>query len=255
MTYLDDHPALQAPTAGGDTAAALAVGSVTQERRQFEQGLVERHLALARALAHRFSHRGEPSDDLEQVAMLALVKVARRYDRERGVEFATYATTSIVGELKRHFRDRAWMLHVPRSTQEMYLRVKQAREAVAHQFGEAPTVAQIAAYLAVSDEDVLEAMEAGSSYWPASLDMVTGDEDRPIQIPVLDDSFERVLNRQRLRDVLPQLDQREQFVLKLHFFDGWTQQRIAAEIGVSQMQVSRLLARTLAKLRSWFEES
>jgi RNA polymerase sigma-B factor len=133
------------------------------------------------------------------------------------------------------------------------LKVKQAREALSHQLSATPTVAAIAAHLGVTEDDVLDAMEAGSSYWPSPLDALVNDEDRATEIPVIDESFEGVLNREMLKDLLPQLDRREQVILKLHFFDGWTQQRIAEEVGVSQMQVSRLLAKTLAKLRNWFE--
>jgi RNA polymerase sigma-B factor len=223
-------------------------------RRQLQQDLVTDHLRLARALAHRFLHRGEPANELEQVAFLALVKASHRFDPEHNAAFATYATVSILGELKRHFRDKTWMLRVPRSTQELYLSVKGAREELGHQLGTPPTVAQIAANLGVSDESVLEAMEAGSSYWAASLDIRGSDGERTVDIPVTDEGLERTLDRQRLRTLLPRLDQREQLVLKRLYFDGYTQQRVADELGASQMQVSRLLARTIAKLRQWYGE-
>ena len=134
-------------------------------RRQAQEDLVREHMRLARALAHRFLHRGEPADELEQVAFLALVKASRRFDPERNNTFATYATVSIVGELKRHFRDKTWMLRVPRSTQELYLAIKEAREELGHQLGRVPTRGQIATHLAVNEESVLEAMEAGGTYW------------------------------------------------------------------------------------------
>ena len=126
---------------------------------------------MARALAHRFLHRGEPADELEQVALLALVKASRRFDPTRNNTFATYATVSILGELKRHFRDKTWMLRVPRSTQELYLAIKEAREELGHELGRTPTAGQIAARLEVGEDAVLEALEAGGTYWTTSLDV------------------------------------------------------------------------------------
>jgi RNA polymerase sigma-B factor len=220
-------------------------------QRQLQQDLVRQHVRLARALAHRFLHRGEPADELEQVALLALVKASRRFDPTRNNTFATYATVSILGELKRHFRDKTWMLRVPRSTQELYLAIKEAREDLGHELGRTPTPGQIAARLDVGEEAVLEALEAGGSYWTTSLDLRGADGERGVDIPVADGALDRALDRERLRGVLPRLDHREQLVLQRLYFDGYTQQRVADELGASQMQVSRLLARTIAKLRRW----
>ncbi len=235
---------LATTTGAGDQLDSLAC-------RRAQEDLVREHMRLARALAHRFLHRGEPADELEQVAFLALVKASRRFEPERNNTFGTYATVSIVGELKRHFRDKTWMLRVPRSTQELYLAIKEAREELGHQLGRVPTVAQIATHLAVSDESVLEAMEAGGTYWTTSLDVRGSDGERCVDIPVADTALDRVLDRQRLQAVLPRLDSREQLVLRRLYFDGYTQQRVADELGASQMQISRLLARTIAKLRRW----
>jgi RNA polymerase sigma-B factor len=221
-------------------------------RHQMQQDLVTQHVRLARALAHRFLHRGEPADELEQVAFLALVKASHRFDPDHNTTFATYATVSMLGELKRHFRDKTWMLRVPRSTQELYLSIKEAREELGHQLGTPPTVTQIAHHLDVTDEAILEAMEAGSSYWTASLDVPGPDGERTIDVPVTDAALDGALDRQRLRVLLPRLDEREQLILQRLYFDGYTQQRVANELGASQMQVSRLLARTIAKLRQWY---
>jgi RNA polymerase sigma-B factor len=218
---------------------------------QLQQDLVRQHVRLARALARRFLHRGEPADELEQVALLALVKASRRFDPSRNNTFATYASVSILGELKRHFRDKTWMLRVPRSTQELYLAIKEAREDLGHELGHTPTPAQIGDRLGVGEEAVLEALEAGGSYWTTSLDLRGADGERGVDIPVADGGLDRALDRERLRGVLPRLDQREQLVLRRLYFDGYTQQRVADELGASQMQVSRLLARTVAKLRRW----
>lgn len=222
--------------------------------RQAQSALVESHVGLARSLARRFVHHGETAEDLEQVALLALVKAARRFDPDRGFTFAAFAAASIMGELKRHFRDKTWMLRVPRSLQETYLSVKDAREELGHKLGCSPTVQQIAVHLGVSDEAVLDAMEAGDSYWPASLDTPRTEDESVTEVPVVDPGFDRSLDRSQLRESLPRLSEREQLIVKRLYFDRWTQRRVAEEIGVSQMQVSRLMLRTLNKLRSWLEE-
>jgi RNA polymerase sigma-B factor len=240
--FRKDSPSSQVPD-----EPAIDDGLDSLARRQLQQDLVTEHLRLARALAHRFLHRGERADELEQVAYLALVKASRRFDPDHNTTFATYATVSILGELKRHFRDKTWMLRVPRSTQELYLSIKEAREELGHRLARPPTVAQIAAHLGVTEESVLEAMEAGGSYWTASLEVRGADGERTVDIPITDPELERALERQRLCTLLPRLDRREQLVLKQLFFDGYTQQRVADDLGASQMQVSRLLARTLAK--------
>lgn len=229
-------------------------GRQTLADHQAQSALVESHVGLARSLARRFVHHGETAEDLEQVALLALVKAARRFDPERGFTFAAFAAASILGELKRHFRDKTWMLRVPRSLQETYLSVKDAREELGHKLGCSPTVQQIAEHLGVSDEAVLDAMEAGDSYWPASLDTPRTEDESVTEVPVVDPGFDRSLDRRQLRDSLPRLTEREQLIVKRLYFDGWTQRRVAEEIGVSQMQVSRLMLRTLHKLRSWLEE-
>ncbi len=239
----------------GVRPAAREDRSDTLARRQFQTQLVNTHLRLAGSLARRFAHHGEPTDDLEQVALMALLKASRRYDANRDATFATYATASILGELKRHFRDKTWMMRVPRSVQELYLSVKDAREELGHRLGASPTIPEIAAHLGVPEESVLDAMEAGDSYWPASLDMRMADDEAKTDIPVIDRAFDHSLDVQQLQGLLPRLDRREQLILKRLYFDGRTQRQVAAEIGVSQMQVSRLLVRTITKLRSWAREA
>jgi RNA polymerase sigma-B factor len=158
---------------------------------------------------------------------------------------------SILGELKRHFRDKTWMLRVPRSTQELYLSIKDAREELSHQLGRSPTLEDVAAYIGVGLNEVIEAMAAGGTYWPASLDVYGPNGERTIDVPVTDASLDGAVDREQLRAVLPRLNDRERLILTRIYFDGETQQRVAEEIGASQMQVSRLLARTLGKLRRW----
>jgi RNA polymerase sigma-B factor len=222
-----------------------------------QQRLIREHLGLARALARRFAHRGEATDDLEQVAMLALVKVSRRFDSTLGASFSTYATTSIVGELKRHFRDHSWMMRVPRRTQETYLAFKRGSEALEQQLGRPASIPELSAYLGVGEEAILEAIEAGRSFWPASLD-TPPSEDKPAPIDTLEDDedpYEMALDRHRLTELLPQLEPRQQTIIGLLYFEGWTQQRVADRIGISQMQVSRILHRILDTLRSQLVEA
>ncbi len=217
--------------------------------------LVNDHMALARSLARRFEGRGEAGEELRQVALAALVSCARRFDPDRGVAFSSYATGSILGELKRHFRDRAWGMRVGRSTQETYLEVNRARETLSQRNGRSPTIAEIAKEIGVSEERVLEAMDAERGYWLASLDAPREDTGEAIELASIDEGFEKALNRQQLEHLLPRLSRRELVILERRFFQGWTQERIADDIGVSQMQVSRLLARTVASLRGGFRET
>lgn len=252
------HPLLGGDTRGTGTDGVPAgtdtpAGTETVSRRALEGQLIESHTNLARALARRFARRGETVEDLEQVALLALVRAARRYDADRANAFSTYATASVLGELKRHFRDRMWVLRVPRSTKELYLRVREARELLSHDLGTSPTIAQVADHLRVGEEDVLDAMEAGESFRPGSLDGAPGIFDEPIEIPAVDESFDQALDRQRLCEILPGLDRRQQTILKGLYFDEMTQREIAREIGISQMQVSRLHTAALASLRREFD--
>ena len=221
---------------------------------QAREHLVVSHARLARSLARRFSHHGESKDDLEQVALLALVKAARRFDPSREISFSTFATASILGEIKRHFRDKTWMLRVPRSVQEAYLAVKEARDTLTHELSASPSIQQIAQRVGVSDEAVLEAMEAGDNYWPESLDVGVFEGEVGREIPVQDGGFDLSLERHQLAALLPRLAPRERVILKRIYFDGWTQRQVADEVGVSQMQVSRLLSRTIEKLREWAQE-
>lgn len=233
--------------AGGEPTATLAL-------HQAQSDLVASHARLARSLARRFSHHGESKDDLEQVALMALVKAARRFDYSRDTSFSTYATASILGEIKRHFRDKTWMMRVPRGVQESYLAIKEARESLTHELSCSPTIQQIAGRLGISDEAVLEAMEAGENYWPESLDVGVFEGETGRDVPVVDGGYDLTLERQQFTALLPRLAPRERLILKRLYFDGWTQRQVADEIGVSQMQVSRLLSRTIEKLRGWIED-
>jgi len=213
--------------------------------------LVGEHLGLAEYLARRFANRGEALDDLVQVASLGLIKAVDRFDPERGVEFSTYATHTIVGELKRHFRDKGWAIRAPRRMQELYLRLGKVVASLGQELGRSPTIGELAAEVKVSEEEVLEALEAGQAYRSTSLD-APSDEGEPLatRIGEEDPSIEHAESRATLSPLLAQLSPRERLILSLRFFDGLTQSEIASRLGISQMHVSRLLARSVAQLRS-----
>ena len=223
------------------------------ERVMIRSTLVELHLPLVEYLARRFRNRGEWLDDLTQVATIGLIKSIDRFDLERGVEFSTYATPTIVGEIKRHFRDKGWAVRVPRRLQELKLSLTKAIGDLAQREGRAPTVSELAAHLQMSEEEVLEGLESANAYSTVSLDAPdSGDEDAPAvadSLGMIDDALEGVEYRESLKPLLERLPTREKKILLLRFFGNMTQSQIAAELGISQMHVSRLLARTLAQLR------
>jgi RNA polymerase sigma-B factor len=224
-----------------------------QERQRIRGELVELHLPLVEYLARRFRNRGEWLDDLTQVATIGLIKSIDRFDLSRGVEFSTYATPTIVGEIKRHFRDKGWAVRVPRRLQELKLALTKAISDLAQRLGRAPTVAELASHLQMSEEEVLEGLESANAYSTVSLDAPdSGDEDAPAvaeSLGMLDDALEGVEYRESLKPLLERLPPREKKILMLRFFGNMTQSQIATELGISQMHVSRLLARTLTQLR------
>jgi RNA polymerase sigma-B factor len=223
-------------------------------RQRARDSLVEAHLPLVEHLARRFRNRGEPYDDLVQVATIGLIKSVDRFDLERGVEFSTYATPTIVGEIKRHFRDKGWAVRVPRRLQELRLSLASATSELSQKQGRAPTVGELALFLKISDDEVLEGLESANAYSTLSLDAGdSGNDDAPMPVSetlgVEDEGLVGVEYRESLKPMLELLPPREKTILLLRFFKNMTQSEIAAEIGISQMHVSRLLARTLATLR------
>src|SRR5437899_2197664 len=194
--------------------------------------LIEAHLGLAEYLARRFSNRGEPLDDLIQVASVGLLKAVDRFDPERGVEFSTYATHTVVGELKRHFRDKGWAVRAPRRMQELYLRLGKVISTLSQELGRSPTIPELAAEAQVSEEEVLEAMEAGQAYRFASLDAPSpGDEDNaPLgaHLGEEDPELAGAERRVALSPLIAQLPPREQRILHFRFFEGLTQSEIAS---------------------------
>ncbi|RNF81389.1 RNA polymerase sigma factor SigF [Streptomyces botrytidirepellens] len=222
------------------------------ERAELRNNLVRMHLPLVEHLARRFRNRGEPLDDLTQVATIGLIKSVDRFDPDRGVEFSTYATPTVVGEIKRHFRDKGWAVRVPRRLQELRLSLTTATAELSQRHGRAPTVHELAEHLAISEEEVLEGLESANAYSTLSLDVPDTDDESPAVADTLgaeDEALEGVEYRESLKPLLEDLPPREKKILLLRFFGNMTQSQIAQEVGISQMHVSRLLARTLAQLR------
>jgi len=229
----------------------------TSRDPKLRDDLIEAHLGLAEYLARRFANRGEPLDDLVQVASLGLVKAVERFDPARGLEFTTFATPTIVGELKRHFRDKGWAVRVPRRVQELHLRVTRVIDDLALELGRSPTVQEIAQRAGTTEDEVVEAVDAGSAYRSASLDAGRSDDDESPgllgQLGELDPELARAERRAALGPLISELPEREQVMLYLRFYEGMTQSEIAKRLGISQMHVSRLLSRSLQQLRELAE--
>jgi RNA polymerase sigma-B factor len=220
--------------------------------RNLRNELVEDHMRLAEFLARRFAHRGEPLDDLRQVALVGLLKAVERFEPDRGLQFSSFAMPTIVGELKRHFRDRGWAVRVPRRVQELHLELDRTIAALSQELGRPPTPREIADRAGVQEEDVLESMEASSLYRLPSIDAFR-DGDDPSSAPAerlgdIDPEMDAVNNRLAVGELLSVLPEREQKIVYLRFFEGLTQSEIAEHVGISQMHVSRLLVRSLETL-------
>lgn len=223
------------------------------ERRRVREELIEMHTPLVEYLARRFRNRGENTEDLVQVGMIGLIKSVDRFDLDREIEFSTYATPTIVGEIKRHFRDKGWAVRVPRRLQDLKLALTNASAVLTQHHGRAPTVSELAEYLGRSEEEVLEGLESAQAYSAISLETSDSDDsDAPAIVESLGDldiALDGVDYRESLKSMLERLPAREKKILLLRFFGDMTQSQIAAEIGISQMHVSRLLSRTLRGLR------
>lgn len=219
--------------------------------RAIRNEIAEHYMRLAEFLARRFTNRGEPLDDLRQVALVGLLKAVERFEPDRGLQFSSFATPTITGELKRHFRDKGWAVRVPRRLQELHLQLDRTTAALSQELGRPPTPSEIAERAGVSEEDVLEGMEAGSLYRLASLDGQTDDEDGEPgrdRIGAPDPELAAVPERIEVERLLRTLPERERRIVYLRFYEGLTQSEIAEEVGVSQMHVSRLLVRSLGRL-------
>ena len=215
--------------------------------------LVMSHLNLVRFLASKFKNRGEPLDDLVQVGTIGLIKAIDRFDPERGLEFTTYATPTILGEIKRHFRDKGWSVRVPRRLQELSSKVNQAADELTKELQRTPSTEEVASKLGVTVEEVLEAMESSSAYSSVPLEAGgSDDDDAPAVIyhyASVDQDLAASDDRMVIEDTIKEFSPREQEVIRMRFNDNLTQVEIAKRLGVSQVQVSRLLRRTLKKLQ------
>ena len=234
--------------------AAYQNASDEHERLHHREKLVDQYIGLVEFLARRFRNRGEPLEDLVQVGTIGLLKAIDRFDLDREVEFSTYATPTVVGELKRHFRDKGWAVRVPRRLQELHLELTKTVNRLGQELGRSPTVAEIAAAAGTSEEAVLEGLEIAQAYNFTSLDAPIDADDGGSttfadQLGSEDEQLENLEYRASLAPEMEKLPERERRILYLRFFKGMTQSEIAGRLGISQMHVSRLLNRTLMRLR------
>jgi RNA polymerase sigma-B factor len=226
---------------------------------QAREQLIERYMSLVRSLARRYAYRGEQLDDLVQIGAIGLIKAIDRFDLERGVELTTYATPNIIGEIKRHFRDKGWSVRVPRGLQELNVQISKLMEQLTVQFGRSPTIPELAEAAGVQEEAVLEALESGRAYSSVSLSSGGGsDEDGELDplesLGTEEHEYEVSEDRAVLAPGFKVLDERERRILHLRFFRGLTQSQIAEQVGISQMHVSRLIRRSLEKIREEIAE-
>jgi RNA polymerase sigma-B factor len=226
---------------------------------QAREQLIERYLSLVRSLARRYAYRGEQLDDLVQIGAIGLIKAIDRFDLERGVELTTYATPNIIGEIKRHFRDKGWSVRVPRGLQELNVQISKLVEQLTVQLGRSPTIAELAEAAGVEEENVLEALESGRAYSSVSLSPggasdEEGELDPLESLGTEEHEYEISEDRAVLAPGFKVLDERERRILHLRFFRGLTQSQIAEQIGISQMHVSRLIRRSLQKIREEIAE-
>jgi RNA polymerase sigma-B factor len=232
-------------------------------RRYHEEGdlqareqLIEQYMSLVRSLARRYSYRGEQLDDLVQIGAIGLIKAIDRFDLERGVELTTYATPNIIGEIKRHFRDKGWSVRVPRGLQELNVQLSRLIEQLTVQLERSPTIAELAKASDSTEEEVLEALESGRAYSTLSLSTGGGGGDGDDDLDPLESigeeehEYEVSEDRAVLEPGFRALDDRERRILHLRFFEGLTQSQIAQQVGISQMHVSRLIRRSLEKIRA-----
>jgi RNA polymerase sigma-B factor len=226
---------------------------------QAREQLIEQYMSLVRSLARRYSYRGEQLEDLVQIGAIGLIKAIDRFDLERGVELTTYATPNIIGEIKRHFRDKGWSVRVPRGLQELNVQLSRLVEQLTVQLSRSPTIPELAKAAGVEEEEVLEALESGRAYTSLSLSVGGGggddDDLDPLEsLGTEEHQYEVSEDRAVLAPGFKALDERERLILQLRFFEGLTQSQIAQQVGISQMHVSRLIRRSLEKIRETIAE-
>jgi RNA polymerase sigma-B factor len=240
VTDVDDQALLRRYHEDGDIAA--------------RDQLIERYMSLVRSLARRYAYRGEQLDDLVQIGAIGLIKAIDRFDVDRGVELTTYATPNIIGEIKRHFRDKGWSVRVPRGLQELNVKLSKLIEEQTIELGRSPTIPELAKVAGVEEELVVEALESGRAYSTVSLSTGGGQDDEgeldPLEsLGAEDPEYEVSEDRAMLAPGFNALDEREQLIIQLRFFKGLTQSQIAQQVGISQMHVSRLIRRALERIR------
>ena len=255
---MTENPAEHEPTDLDDLDLFIEFASTRS--RSLRNRLVERHMGLAAHIAKRFSRHGGTEDDLRQVAMLGLVKAVDRFDPEYGVPFAAFAGSTIEGELKRHFRDHSWAVRVPRSAKELHLLVRRANDDLVQSTGRSPSVDEIAAHLSVHRDDVLRGLSASAASRVGSLTAAGNDNtaDAPIDrigaLATEDSGFEHAVETDVVERLLARLPERERRIVQLRFYEQLSQAEIAAAVGVSQMQVSRLLRASFEQMRGWITD-
>jgi RNA polymerase sigma-B factor len=225
-------------------------------RRYHEDGdkearrvLIERMMPLVRSLARRYAGRGESLEDLEQVGFVGLIKAVDRFDVDRELRFSTFAVPTILGEIKRHFRDRTWSVRVSRSIQELNAKVTKEADRLSTKLGRSPTIEELAQATGSTAEQVLEAMQGAQAYSTVPLEEPVGDDDEPVaKLGAVDPNFDLAEHRVELGRGMERLDERERLIVALRFFSGMTQREIADHVGISQMHVSRLLRRSLEQM-------
>jgi RNA polymerase sigma-B factor len=247
-------PVGSVPGAAEDTAELFSRWQVDGDA-QAREALVARYMPLTRSLARRYGRSSEPFEDLLQVASLGLLKAIDRFDAARGIPFASFAVPTILGEMRRYFRDSGWAIHVPRGAQERSLKVRDAQERLANERGRAPTVNELAEYLEFDIEDVIDALQAIQAYETLSLDAPRPGNDGEVvaygdSIGHDDERYELVELDATITAVLGHIAPRERLILRMRFVEDLTQTEIAERVGISQMQVSRLLRRSLEQLRT-----
>jgi RNA polymerase sigma-B factor len=245
MTRIDDKILLRRYHEDGDLRA--------------REQLIEQYMSLVRSLARRYAYRGEQFEDLVQIGAIGLIKAIDRFDLERGVELTTYATPNIIGEIKRHFRDKGWAVRVPRGLQELNVQLSRLVEQLTVQYSRSPTIPELAKAAGVEEEEVLEALESGRAYTSLSLSVGGGggddDDLDPLEsLGTEEHQYAVSEDRAVLAPGFKVLDERERKILQLRFFDGLTQSQIAQQVGISQMHVSRLIRRSLEKIRETIDE-
>jgi RNA polymerase sigma-B factor len=244
-----------------DTMSERELLLLVRERKDKDarEELITRYLPLVKSLARRFASRGQPVEDLIQVGSIGLIKAIDRFDLSRGVELSTYATPTIMGEIKRYFRDKGWAVKVPRALQDLNVRLNRVIEQLTVELRRSPTIAELAAATRVTEEEVVEALESGRAYSSVSIfSGGTNDDEEPLEL--LDclgseeEAYEVFEQRRMLAPAMVRLNPRERLILHLRFFEGMTQTQVAARIGISQMHVSRLIRKSIDNLRQYMAE-